>query len=146
MIPNSTIMDSIMTNYYSDSEIITIMVPCGVSYDSDFDRVEDVTLEVATEVRDELEEAVDDFDPVLRYTAFGESNIDFRVVMQARDRPGTFMVRHELIKRLNRRFRSEGIGINYPVRKLVTPLAERLDGPVSDSIPHADGTDNLMRS
>ena len=36
-------------------------------------------------------------------------------------RVGSFVVTHELTKRLHGRFNQEGIEINYPVRKLVTP-------------------------
>ena len=45
------------------------------------------------------------------------------LLLQAADRGGSFVVRHELIKRLHERFIQEGIEINYPVRKLVTPSA-----------------------
>lgn len=128
MIPNSKIMESVMTNYYSQSMVMTIIVPCGVSYESDLEWVESVSLEVANGVRDDLEEAVDDFDPVVRFSDFGESNIDFNVIMQANDRLGSFVVKHELIKRLHVKFRQEGIEINYPVRKLIVPPSEEIGG------------------
>ena len=121
MIPNSQLVDSTLTNYYSYSKVMTVLVACGVSYESDLVRVEEVSLEVAAQVRDDLEEAVDEFDPVVRFTAFGDSNIDFVVVMQAQDRAASFAVRHETIKRLHTRFNEEGIEINYPVRRLVFP-------------------------
>ena len=134
MIPNSKLMESVMTNYVSQSEAVTILVPCGVSYESDLEEVERVSLEVANGVRDDLEEAVDDFDPLVRFSDFGESNIDFNVIMQANNRLGSFVVKHELIKRLHSRFRREGIEINYPVRKLVSPSSEGMDG-----VFHGDG-------
>ena len=121
MIPNSKMMDSVMTNYYSREKAMTVMVACGVSYDSDLERVEEVALEEAVAVRDDLESAIKDYDPSLLYIEFGESNIEFLVIMQAEDRLGTFYVKHELIKRLHSRFNREGIEINYPVRKLAFP-------------------------
>ena len=126
IIPNSTMMDSIMTNYYSESKEMSVLVECGISYDSDLERVEEVALEVAGQLRDELEEAIDDFDPVIRFRSFGESNIDFVVVMRAADRTSSFVVKHELMKRLHARLRQEGIEINYPVRKLVMPSSDGL--------------------
>ena len=134
MIPNSTIMESVMTNYVSQSTAVTILVPCGVSYESDLDEVERVSLEVANGARDDLEEAIDDFEPVVRFSNFGESNIDFNVIMQATDRTGSFVVKHELIKRLHSRFRDEGIEINYPVRKLagLPSSSDMLDGVIYD--------------
>ena len=124
MIPNSQLVDSILTNYYSYSRVMTVLVACGVSYESDLVRVEEVALEVARQVRDDLEEAQDDFEPTIWFTAFGDSNIDFVVVLQAADRGASFAVRHETIKRLHTRFNEEGIEINYPVRRLVFPEAE----------------------
>ena len=41
--------------------------------------------------------------------------------MQALDWPGTFKVKSEIMKRLHRRFREEGIEINYPMRNLIFP-------------------------
>ena len=135
MIPNARIMDSVMTNYYSQSTAVTVIVECGVSYDSDLEHVEKVAVEVAAGVRDDVDAAVDDFDPAVWFTAFGESNIDFWVMMQAEDRPGTFVVRHELIKRLRARLAREGIEINYPVRKLIGPQSEAPEdlGPAAPS-------------
>ena len=121
MIPNSKMIDSIMTNYYSHTRLMTVIVACGVSYESDLRRVEEVVLEVATGVRDDLEEAVDDYEPLIYFTDFGESNIDFVALLQADDRAASFVVRHELIKRLHDRFNREGIQINYPVRRVVMP-------------------------
>ena len=121
MIPNSKMIDSIMTNYYSQTRLMTVFVACGVSYESDLKRVEEVVLEVAKGVREDVEEAVDDYEPLIYFTDFGDSNIDFVVLLQAEDRGGSFVVRHELIKRLHDRFNREGIEINYPVRRLVMP-------------------------
>ena len=121
MIPNSKMIESVMTNYYSQSKVMTVLVSCGISYDSDLRHVERVALEIAAGVRDDVEEAQDDYEPLIYFTAFGDSNIDFVLLLQAADRAGSFVVRHELIKRLHERFNQEGIEINYPVRKLVTP-------------------------
>ena len=142
MIPNSVLMDGVMTNYYSESREMAVRVECGISYDSDLERVETVCLEVANEVREDLEEAVDDFDSVVRFTAFGDSNIDFVVVMRAADRLASFVVKHELMKRLHARFRHEGIEINYPVRKLVASSPIPIDGLLNESKVADDARNN----
>ena len=119
LIPNSKLVESVVTNYNSDSSVMSVIVECGVSYESDLAEVERVALEVANGVKEDLDEAVDDFDPVVRFTTFGESNIDFVAVLRAEDRTASFAVKHELIKRLHDRFNADGIEINYPVRKLI---------------------------
>jgi small-conductance mechanosensitive channel len=78
--------------------------------------VEDVALAVAREVIQELDEAVKTFEPWFGYEEFGESNINFWVWLQAKDRIASFRVKSELIRRLHARFVQEGITINYPVR------------------------------
>ncbi len=128
LIPNAKMMESVMTNYYSESAAVTVIVQCGVSYESDLEQVEKVAMEVAEEVRDDVDAAIDEYEPLVWFTAFGESNIDFEVRIQAEDRPGTFIVRHELIKRLRARLAREGIEINYPVRKLLVPQSESSEG------------------
>ena len=109
MIPNSKLMEGIATNYYSHSKVMTVRVQCGVKYGSNLERVEELVLEAAAEVKEKIGVAVDDFDPVMRFTAFGESNIDFVVEMQVEDRLGTSVVTHELIKRLYTKFEGAGI-------------------------------------
>ena len=85
-----------------------------------------------------MEEAQDDYEPLIYFTAFGESNIDFVLLLQAADRAASFVVRHELIKRLHERFNQEGIEINYPVRKLVTASSGSAGLPIAE-LPSEDG-------
>lgn len=119
VIPNSVMADSIVTNYSAPDNAMNVMVVTGVSYDSDLQKVEEVSLEVARGVIKDLPDALDLMDPYFGFDSFGDSNIGFWLFLQARDRLGSFTVTNELIKRLHGRFRDEGIEINYPVRKLV---------------------------
>ena len=119
LIPNSKLIESVVTNYQSRNAAVTVIVECGVSYESDLARVERVAKDAALSARNDLDEAVDDFEPAILFTAFGESNVDFVTVMQATDRTASFAVKHEVIKRIHAAFEREGIVINYPVRRLI---------------------------
>ena len=121
IVPNSVLSDTIVTNYQAPDPAMNVMVTCGVSYDSDLEKVERVSVEVAQEVLDEVPDAVKEVAPFFGYDSFGDSNIGFWIFIQAKDRIGSFAVTNELIKRLHARFAKEGIEINYPVRKLVYP-------------------------
>jgi len=118
IIPNSRLADSIITNYHGPSMELAVIVNAGTSYSSNLADVERVSLEVAREVIQDLDETVKTFEPWFGYDEFGESNINFWVWLQARNRIASFRVKSELIKRLHARFGEEGIEINYPVRKL----------------------------
>jgi small-conductance mechanosensitive channel len=121
IIPNSKMADTIVTNYYSPTPAMNVIVTCGVSYDSDLAKVERAVLEVARNVIERSSHAVSDVEPFFGFSEFGDSNIDFFVFLQANDRTGTFTLKSELIKEIRARFLEEGIEINYPVRRLVYP-------------------------
>ena len=120
IIPNSTMAESIITNYFSPTPAMNVIVTSGVSYDADLAHVERVVIEVATELVTESPLAIKDTAPFFGFSAFGDSNIDFFIFLQAIDRTGSFSLKSELIKRIHHRFNEEGIEINYPVRKLVS--------------------------
>ena len=110
---------TVVTNYYSPTPAMNVIVTCGVSYDSDLERVETLVMQVAQQVIDESPDAMKENPPFFGFSEFGDSNIDFWVFLQARDRWGTFVVTNNLIKRIHARFKEEGIEINYPMRKVV---------------------------
>ena len=130
IIPNSRLADSIITNYYSPTTELGVVVNCGVSYDSDLAHVEEVALAAAKEVIEELDEAVKTFEPWFRYEEFGDSNVNFWIWLQATDRMSSFRVKSELIKRLHARFAQEGITINYPVRLITYDDSESKRPPL----------------
>ena len=121
IIPNSKMVDSIVTNYYSPTPAINVVVTCGVSYDSDLAQVERVVLEVTRQVISESPNAVKGSEPFFGFSEFGDSNVDFWVFLQANDRLASFTLKSTLIKRIHARFVDEGIEINYPVRRLLFP-------------------------
>ena len=121
IIPNSKMVDSIVTNYYSPTPAMNVIVTCGVSYESDLAHVQEVVLDVATKVIAETADAVKTTAPFFGFSEFGDSNIDFFVFVQAKDRTATFVLKSQIIKGIHARFAEEGIDINYPVRRLVYP-------------------------
>jgi small-conductance mechanosensitive channel len=118
ILPNSKLANAVVINYESPEPPMTFFVPCGVSYDTDLQKAEEVALEVASQVTQDCSEAIHDFEPLLRWRAFGDSNIDFIVILKGVNRVAHFVVRHEFIKALHKRFSEEGIEINYPARKI----------------------------
>lgn len=119
IIPNSKLVDSVITNYHGPDMELAVIVEAGVSYSSDLAQVENVALAVAREIIEELPETVKTREPWFGFDEFGDSNINFWVWLYANDRISSFRVKSELIKRLHARFTQEGITINYPVRLLI---------------------------
>lgn len=119
VIPNSLLASSIVTNYSLPVTNLWITVGVGVSYDSDLEEVERVSIEVAKQALEAVTGKAVDTPPHVRYRKFGDSSIDFDVVLPANKFTEQFLIRHEFIKRLHVRFIKEGIQIPFPIRTLV---------------------------
>ena len=113
---------------------MNVLVTCGVSYDSDLQRVNDVALEVARETIAANPEAEDE-EPWFGFERFGDSQHRLLGVPAGDDRVGSFIVTNDLIKRLHARFQQEGIEINYPVRKVVFDSPPPPDAPPGQAGP-----------
>jgi len=119
VIPNSKIADSIVTNYSMPQDETSVVVKCGVSYKSNLKKVERVTLDVAEKIQKTVKGAVRSFKPSLGYNAFGDSNIQFSVVLRAEKIVDKYLITHEFIKALKERFDKEKINIAFQTIKIV---------------------------
>ena len=133
VIPNARFADTIITNYGEPTPAVNVYLTCGVSYDSDLNRVEAVSREAMQEVLDSDPNAVQEYGAWFAYDSFGDSNVNFWLFAQARDRLASFELQSALIRNVHRRFEEEGIVINYPVRTLQFPPA---GSPVSSPLEH----------
>jgi len=118
LIPNSRLAQSVVTNFSAPTPDLSITIPLSVHYASDLDRVERVTLAVSRQVLREVAGGVADFEPLVRFQRFGESSIDFNVVLRGDAFTDSFLIKHEFIKAIKRAFAAEGIVIPYPIRAL----------------------------
>ena len=118
IIPNGKLAESNITNFSKPKQDMSVWIPCGISYESDLKKVEKVTLEVAKKIQQTVEGTVKDFNPVFRYTDFGDSNINFIAILRVDDPMKRFLVRNEFIKALKERYDKEKIEISWPIRKI----------------------------
>ncbi|MFI9803243.1 mechanosensitive ion channel family protein [Streptomyces sp. NPDC052301] len=116
VIPNGQLAKANMTNYTHPEQRLTVLVQVGVGYDADLEHVERVTAQVVSEVMREVEGAVPDHEPAIRFHTFGDSRIGFTVILGVGEFSDQYRIKHEFIKRLHRRYREEGIRIPAPTR------------------------------
>ena len=128
ILPNTKLSDAVVTDFEKPDISMVFGVEGGVSYDSDLDKVEKVITEVASEVMRIYAEGGKDFTPIVRFKNFGDSNINFSVVLKAANRGASFALKHYFIKALHKRFQDEGIVMEFPARKLY------LDGNVNSEM------------
>tara|TARA_R110002049_G_scaffold298365_2_gene488046 strand:- start:3321 stop:3827 length:507 start_codon:yes stop_codon:yes gene_type:complete len=118
VIPNSKIVDNPFTNY-SLTERSRIGVSCGVGYESDLQKVEDlVKKSIAGEFPQKDNEGVEFF-----FTEFGDSSINFvvRFWIDMQKNKHVLEAEHTAIKTIRQRFDAEGIVIPFPIRTLRLP-------------------------
>ncbi len=116
IVPNSKVIGTAITNFYLPGLEYGFSVNVVVSYDSDLEKVERVTVEVAKEVLRETKGSVKEFEPSVGYSSFGDSGIKFSVNLQAKEYVNQYLIIHDFIKRLHKRYQSEGIEIPFPTR------------------------------
>ena len=145
VVPNAKFAETIITNYQQPTPEVSVFLECGTSYDSDLYRVEEVCLEVMDEVIANEPMAVKDYGKYFAFDKFGESNVNFWLFIRATDRWGSFVVQSALMKLLHKRFKEEGIAINYPMRTLQFPEGWGPEDLVSRNGQDVDGHASARR-
>ena len=124
-IPNESLVKNNVTNI-TRHPIRRFNLDVGVAYDEDIDRI----LEIMREVAFENEHCLDDPAPLIRFTGFGDSSLNFFF--------GAWGIREDYIalsnslpRDLKKRFDAEGIEIPFPHRvlaggKAVEPIPVRM--------------------
>jgi small-conductance mechanosensitive channel len=118
IIPNSKLAESVITNYSLPVLEMSTVIQCGVAYGSDLEKVENVTIEVAKKIQETVPGAVKTFQPLVRYHTFGDSNINFSIILRVEEPAAKYIVTHEFIKALKKRYDEERVEISWPVRKI----------------------------
>lgn len=110
VVPNKTFISERLINWTLSDTTTRLVIPVGVSYSADVERVRETLLEVASEDPHVLEEP----EPVVYFLRFGDSALNFELrvfVCQMADRLVTLSGLHTAIIK---RFRERGIEIAYP--------------------------------
>jgi len=118
VIPNKVLVSSKVLNYYYPEREMAVLVQVGVHYDSDLENVEKITMEVGKEIMKTVQGGVPEFDPFIRYHTFNDSSIDFTVILRCKEFVDNYLIKHEFIKKLHKRYAKEGITIPFPIRAI----------------------------
>lgn len=118
VVPNSRVAEMIITNFAMPETNQSALVQVGVAYGSDLARVEQVTCEVARETLRSVPGGDPAFEPFIRFHTFGDSSINFSVILRVQEYTDRYLVTHEFIKNLKARYDREGIEIPFPQRVL----------------------------
>jgi len=119
IVPNSRLASAIVTNYYQPVREMSVLMEVGVSYKSDLERVERVTIDVTREVLERVPGGIPCPEPFVRFHTLSEYRIDFTVIMRAAEYVDQYLLKHEFIKSLTQRYEDEGIEIPFPIHTVI---------------------------
>jgi small-conductance mechanosensitive channel len=131
LVPNAKLAQAIVVNHHLPARDLAVLVEVGVDYSSDLAHVERVVSDVGREVMGHVSGGVPDFEPFIRYHTFGDSSINFTVILRAAEFTDQYLIKHEFIKRLHERFSRENIVIPFPIRTVVSRDAAIASLPAS---------------
>lgn len=109
-IPNSILANSKIINESAPIPRFRIRIPVGVAYGSDIERVEKILLQVAAECEDIVKEP----SPRVRMRSFGNSSLDFELLLWVQDPSQKGLQTHYLLKEIYAAFNRENIAIPFP--------------------------------
>ena len=116
IIPNKTILENPLKNY-SLTTRMRVFLECGVGYESDLEKVEQLTKEVIAKSFDQVEKPED---VEFYYTEFGDSSINYlcRFWIDAESMLEKLRAKTKAIIEIKKAYDKEGINIPFPIRTL----------------------------
>ncbi len=118
VVPNAKLAQSIVVNHHLPAQDLAVLVDVGVDYACDLGHVERVVVDVGRDVMTDVTGGIPEFEPFIRYHTFGDSSINFTVILRAKEFVDQYLIKHEFVKRLHTRFNAEGIVIPFPIRTI----------------------------
>ncbi|MDA7888222.1 mechanosensitive ion channel, partial [Akkermansiaceae bacterium] len=110
IIPNKDFITKEVTNWTLSSALTRIVVPIGVAYGIDPDRVKKLLLKIAAED----DRITDDPAPMALFKSHGASSLDFELRVYVPELGNRVWVEDSLISSINRVLTEEGIEIPFP--------------------------------
>lgn len=131
-IPNKLVVENTLKNY-STSAFAKVILTCGVGYESDLEKVKEITVGVAKEIAKKCgrENEVDFF-----YTEFGDSSINYelRFWVNSAKMLGIRQAKGEAIMKIKKAYDAHGINIPFPIRTInfTNPMTVKEQGNTKD--------------
>ena len=112
IVPNSGLVTEKVINHSRPTSNLRVRVPVSVAYGTDTDRVRDVLLAVTVATVGALASPA----PEVRFEAFGESSLDFALLLWIADPRADLKVASDLRFAIDRAFRDARIEMPFPQR------------------------------
>lgn len=119
-VPNSRMASDIVVMHYRTNREQEMLLDLRIAAGVDLDRLEQMTIDVATRVTRSFFPDVSDVAPVVRFWGLSPTAIDLTLAMYGNELLDAHLLQHEVIKHLYKRYQDEGI-ILVASRAIVQP-------------------------
>ncbi|MFH1721567.1 MAG: mechanosensitive ion channel family protein [Candidatus Altiarchaeota archaeon] len=114
IIPNKSIVSDVVTNYTLPDMKLKVYLDVGVAYGSDPEKVKRICLKIA----DACELTLKDPAPSMYFLEFGESSLNFKLVVWVADFRDKWDATDHINDRILKELEKEGIEIPFPQRDI----------------------------
>jgi small-conductance mechanosensitive channel len=115
LVPNNLLASNKIINMSEPNPQLKIYIHIGVAYGTDPNKVKKILLDIANNHPHVLKEPVD-FEPIVRFWEFGESSLNFILIVWLDDLNERFAVRNDINFEIDRKFKEEKVEIPFPQR------------------------------
>ena len=112
IVPNSRLLSEEVINWNHRRSVTRIHIPIGVEYGSDVKKVKSALLQAASEHLEVLRNPV----PQVFFTEFGDSSLNFELLIWTSDPSRQFPLKSDLYFRIEELFRERQISVPFPQR------------------------------
>lgn len=114
IVPNSQMISQKVTNWTLTNRRVRIVLPVGVAYGSNLEKI----LAILTEVSEDHPLVLKKPKAIPLFIQFGSSSLDFELRVWISNVSNRLEVKNDLLLAIDRRFREEGIEIPFPQHDL----------------------------
>ncbi|HKJ04285.1 MAG TPA: mechanosensitive ion channel domain-containing protein [Geopsychrobacteraceae bacterium] len=114
IVPNAQMISQKVTNWTLSDRRVRLVVPVGVAYGSDLEKVQTILKEVG----EQHPEVLSDPGPLPLFVQFGSSSLDFELRVWIANVDHRPRINNEVLLSIDRRFREAGIEISFPQQDL----------------------------
>lgn len=115
VIPNRQIIDASFKNYTLGNSWMLLPIKIGITYDSDLEKVEKITLQVAKHILETINGGCQEYEPFLRYDNFDYYAINLTVYLKINEYLDRLLITHEFIKEIHKTYKQENITLAFPL-------------------------------
>ena len=115
IIPNNMLANNKIINLSEPDQKLKLFINIGVAYGTDPHKVKRILLDIANKHPHVLKEP-EGFEPVVRFWEFGESSLNFILIVWLDDLGERFAVRNDINFEIDKSFKKEKVEIPFPQR------------------------------